>query len=199
MPDQWIESMRSDVMLEIEINTIDAGWIHGVIKKDELHYYFGYSWISNVLNDIMKGLLIVGGFFEDHQLNHDQFTAYCEPAIDDWKFYKDENTLMITIHSYEDESRAMLMEQVQIQCGYDEFIKAFVIGMTTIIKKIGLYGYRVEMEEEFPLSLFLKLYDISRQTSRIKEKELTFDETYGRGGHASNINAELEIIREIFM
>lgn len=185
-------------MLEIEINTIDAGWIHGVIRKDELHYYFGYSWISNVMNDIMKGLLIVGGYFEDHHLNHDQFTAYCEPAIDDWKFSKNDNDLVITIHSYEDESRLGLIEKVELKCDYDEFVKAFIAGVTAIIKKIGLYGYRMEWEEEFPLSLFLKLNDICQNTTMICTKELTLDDTYGRGGHASNINAELEIMKEIF-
>lgn len=185
-------------MLEFEFHTIDAGWIHGVIKSEEIKYYFGYSWISNFLNDIMRGLLNAGHFFEDFYRDYNAFTAYCEPAIDDWKLRKDGDKLTITIHSYEDETRAVVMEQVQIKCDYDEFIKAFVIGMAAIIKKIGLYGYRVEMEEEFPLSLFLKLYDISMQSTRIKEKELTLDETYGRGGHASNINAELEIMREIF-
>jgi len=77
---------------------------------------------------------------------------------------KNENELMININSFTDDTRKELIENVRMQCDYDNFVKNLFNALTKLIKKIGLYGYRIEWDEEFPLALYLKLYDIVNNT-----------------------------------
>lgn len=90
-------------MIKINFITLEAGWIKGEIVTEEKKMYFDYSWISNFLNDLLKATLSIGGYIEG--MNREKFTAYWEPAIDDWLLYKKENNLIIQINCFEDETR----------------------------------------------------------------------------------------------
>ena len=156
-------------MIKINFITLEAGWIEGEIVTEEKNMYFDYSWISNFLNDLLKATLSIGGYIEG--MNREKFTAYWEPAIDDWLLYKNENNLIIQINCFEDETRKKQIETTKIQCDYIEFIKTLFDSLTKLIKRVGIYGYRTEWDEEFPLSLYLKLYDIIYDKNYLDLKE----------------------------
>lgn len=183
-------------MIKINFITLEAGWIKGEIVTEEKKMYFDYSWISNFLNDLLKATLSIGGYIEG--MNREKFTAYWEPAIDDWLLYKKENNLIIQINCFEDETRKKQIETTKIQCDYIEFIKTLFDGLTKLIKRVGIYGYRTEWDEEFPLSLYLKLYDIIYDKNYLDLKEWSLEETYCHGSHVSNISNELALLNEIF-
>lgn len=183
-------------MIQIEFFSIDAGWISGQINVADVEYYFHYSYITNFLDDLLKSLLYIDNQLED-ELYLEHFIAHWEPAIDDWYFVKDNQKLSMTIKSYEDESRKNIIENIVIECDYYEFVDCLIQGLTLFIKKIGLYAYHIEWGEEFPLSYYLKLKDICQKEQRIHLKELTLEETYGRGGRVSNIFEELELFTQI--
>ena len=91
--------------------------------------------------------------------------------IDDWLLYKKENNLIIQINCFEDETRKKQIETTKIQCDYIEFIKTLFDSLTKLIERVGIYGYRTEWDEEFPLSLYLKLYDIIYDRNYLDLKE----------------------------
>lgn len=82
------------------------------------------------------------------------------------------NCLQIEIQSFEDESRKELIEQVIVECNYYDFVQSLIDGLVSLLKRIGLYGYYVEWNEEFPLSLLLKLYDIIQPNERLNLQTL---------------------------
>ncbi|WP_154889244.1 hypothetical protein [Longibaculum muris] len=182
--------------MKIEFYTLDAGWIDGQMRVNDIHYYFNYSWISHFLDDLLKGLLYIDGHLLDNGY-FDTFTAYVEPAIDDWKLTKKGNCLQIEIQSFEDESRKELIEQVVVECNYYVFVQSLIDGLVSLLKRIGLYGYYVEWNEEFPLSLLLKLYDIIQPNERLNLQTLSLEETQGRGGSASDLSIELNLLKDI--
>ena len=183
-------------MVYFEFYTVIAGWIEGQIIVDEKNKYFHYSWITNFLDDLLKAVLYIGGYLDNANL--DKFTAHLEPAIDDWSLSKKGTQLMIAINRCENETRKELIESVRMQCDYYDFVQSFFNALTKIIKKTGLYGYRVEWNEEFPLALYLKLYDVVNNTDFLDLKELTLEETCGRKGQATDINKEFALLTDIF-
>ena len=182
-------------MVDIEFHTVHVGWIEGRIMSNEKDIYFSYSWITNFLDDLLKAVLYIGGHIEDTNL--EKFTAESEPAVDDWLLSKKENVLMIDIKSYENNTRKELIENIIIQCDYYDFIKSLFNALTKLIEKIGLYGYRIEWDEEFPLALYLKLYDIVNNTHFFDLKELTIEESY-KQGQTTDISNELALLIDIF-
>lgn len=183
-------------MIKINFITLEAGWIEGEIVTEEREMYFNYSWISNFLNDLLKATLSIGGYIEG--MNREKFTAYSEPAIDDWLLYKKENDLIIQINCFKDETRKKQIETTKIQCDYFEFIKNLFESLTELIKRVGIYGYRTEWDEEFPLSLYLKLYDIIYNRNYLDLKDWSLEEAHCQGGCVSNISNELTLLNEIF-
>lgn len=118
-------------MIKINFITLEAGWIKGEIVTEEKKMYFDYSWISNFLNDLLKATLSIGGYIEG--MNREKFTAYWEPAIDDWLLYKKENNLIIQINCFEDETRKKQIETIKTTskrrgflCGYKPLLLARV-------------------------------------------------------------------------
>lgn len=182
-------------MVDIEFHTVNAGWIEGRIITDEKDIYFSYSWITNFLDDLLKAVLYVGGYIDDTNL--EKFTAESEPAVDDWLLSKKENELMIDIISFEDDTRKELIENDRLQCDYHDFIKNLFNALTKLIKKIGLYAYRIEWDAEFPLALYLRLYDIVKDTHFFDLKEIPFEESY-RQGQTTDVNNELALLTDIF-
>lgn len=182
-------------MIQIDFSSVCAGWLCGQIKIANTEYYFDYSYITNFLDDLLKGLLYIDNHLED-ELYLERFTAYWEPAIDDWYFVKDNQKLNITITSYEDESRKSKIEQIEFECNYYEFVDALIQGLTIFLKKVGLYAYHIEWGEEFPLSYYLKLKDVCQKESQIHLEKLSLDETYEQGGRVSNIFKELDLLTQ---
>lgn len=182
-------------MIKIDFERLEAGWIEGKIITEENNLYFSYSWISNFLNDLLKAFLYVGGYIENRSL--DRFTAYSEPAIDDWLFNKKDNDLVIQINCFKDETRNKQIEITEIRCDYNEFMDALFESLTRLIKRVGIYGYRTEWEEEFPISLYMKLYDVLNHSHYLDLNKLSLEKTYNQGGQVSNISNELTLISEI--
>lgn len=84
-----------------------------------------------------------------------------------------------------------------MECNYYDFVQSLIDGLVSLLKRIGLYGYYVEWNEEFPLSLLLKLYDIIQPNERLNLQTLSLEETQGRGGSASDLSIELNLLKDI--
>lgn len=182
-------------MIQIEFSSVYAGWLCWQVKVADIEYYFTYSYITNFLDDLLKTLLNI-----DNQLGNkmhlERFLTYCEPAVDDWYFVKDNQKLNITITRYEDESRGNKVKTIEIDCGYYEFVEALIQGLTVFLKKVGLYAYHIEWGQEFPLSYYLKLKDICQKKQQIILKKLIVDDTYEQTGRVSNIFKELDLLTQ---
>lgn len=52
--------------------------------------------------------------------------------------------------------------------------------------------------EEFPLSLYLKLVDISKRANQLVFKKVSKDDNRGSEANATELHVELTVINEIF-
>lgn len=192
--------MKAEVkMVSFKIYSVSAGQIEGKIivgtsLENYTEYYFSYSYLSNFLDDLVKGLLAVNNSLEDNS-DSNTFTAYWEPAIDDWKLEKQNEKLKITVISYSDKTRQEKKNTAFIECNYYKFVKAIITGLTELIKETGFYGYRTEWEKEFPFSLYLKLADIIQDKQTIFTTERSLEDTQGFGGVSSDYIAELRLLQ----
>ena len=92
------------------------------------------NWYIRFITLCMSNFNIPGGYIEG--MNREKFTAYWEPAIDDWLLYKKENNLIIQINCFEDETRKKQIETTKIKCDYIEFIKNLFDSFTKLIERV---------------------------------------------------------------
>lgn len=69
--------------------------------------------------------------------------------------------------------------------------------MKNIFVKYGLLGYRHSWGYEFPISLFLKLLDISKRNNLIKLEEVSGDENFGLDASRTDIVTEMDVLKTI--
>lgn len=175
---------------------ISSGWIMGEMKNASQKHFFDYSYLTNFIEDIMKALLYVhGDWAQDEPVNH--FKAVWEPAMDMWEMTLTENTLSIDIKHYNDMEGKEYREQSNYEFNYYEFLEAFIMTMKDMLNKYGLLGYRESWGYEFPISLLVKLLDISRKSGRIKLGEITKEDNLGLEASKTDIDVEVALVNEL--
>ncbi len=172
---------------------IDAGWIMGEIKDGTRSHFFDYSWITNFLDDLMKALLCVHGDWEQDE-RAGQFRGEWEPAVDCWYLQMEGGRLFIHIDRYKDEKEETTCEKIHLEFDYYDFLEEFVDVMKGVLDKYGLLGYRKAWGEEFPISLFLKLADISEGSDKVKFFVIPEKDNMGCETLGTELNLEMEIL-----
>lgn len=176
---------------------IESGWIMGEFRNGSQTHFFDYSYITNFLEDFMKALLYVhGDWAQDEYVN--QFKTAWEPSTEKWNITLNNGKLVINIKKYADEDMREYREEKTLEFNYYEFLEAFIIEMKGVLDKYGLLGYRDSWGEEFPISLYLKLVDISRRTNKIEFKTISQKDNMGFEARKTAIEMEVALINEIF-
>lgn len=181
-------------MNKFEILSISAGWITGVIKDNNKEHLFDYSYIRNFLDNLMKALLYVNGAWpEDEKVF--VFDNECEPVTEVWTLRKDNEKLNINITAFEDFTKQRFIEESVLVYDNYEFLTIFIFEIQSMLRKYGLLGYRDSWWHEFPISLFLKLIDIKEKKNLLSMSQIDIEENLGLEAQRSNLNNEIELIR----
>ena len=172
---------------------ISSGWIMGEIKNDSQEFVFDYSYMTNFLDDMMKVLLVLhGDWAKDEEA--DKFKATWEPATDVWEMDLEGEIFFIRIKQYQDFECTEYKEEKKFRFDYYEFLNSFNNTMKELLDKYGLLGYRESWGREFPLSLYLKLLDISKKRNIIKLEEISEENNFGLDANRTDIKAEVALM-----
>lgn len=175
---------------------IASGSIMGEMKNSSQTHFFDYSYMTNFLEDFMKALLYVhGDWAQDEYVN--QFKTVWEPSTEKWNMTFSKDKLFVNIKEYEDMDTREYRGEKTLEFNYYEFLEAFIIEMKEMLDKYGLLGYRDSWGEEFPISLYLKLVDISRKTNKIELKTISQKNNMGFEASKTDIGMEVTVINEI--
>jgi hypothetical protein len=69
--------------------------------------------------------------------------------------------------------------------------------MESVLQRYGLFGYRMEWESEFPLSLFLKIKDIASGRNNLRlSVVIPEEENAGIEVKGSDFSVECDILKE---
>lgn len=183
----------------IQIYSVCAGWIDGCIAEGNMKYYFNYSYLHDFLSDLMTALLTVHGEWAADE-RKENFYAVLEPGKEFWKVSLDNGILEIKIsQKYINTDGDEISEEVCFRFDDKLFLNDFLAEMKALLKKYGLLGYKTEWEYEFPLSLLLKLADISDGNNRLKLSDVPSEENMGLDSVMSDFSAEADILNELFI
>ena len=175
------------------IHAISAGWMQGQISDGEKTHYFDYSYITNFLDDFMLALLTVDGHWPTDERKH-RFRTELEPAIEYWTLSKVQDKLHIHIKNYEDTHAEAAREEVLLVCEYHRFLADFIAEMERVLSVFGLVGYRENWTYEFPISLFLKLKDSSKDINTLLYRTLPAEDNVGLEVQVTDFTGERELL-----
>ena len=176
------------------IHSISAGWIFGQISDGNKIHYFDYSYITNFLDDFMLALLTVGGHWPTDERKH-RFRTELEPGIEYWTVSKVQDKLHIHIETYEDGYTKIPCKEVLLVCEYQKFLEDFITEMERVVSVFGFLGYRVNWTYEFPIALFLKLKDSSKDTHTLSYETLPAENNMGLEVQVTDFASERELLR----
>ena len=145
----------------IQITRISVGWIDGIIQDEQTKIFFSNSYMDNFLDDFMLAVLTILGEYSPDE-HKETFRATIEPDSAKWSFSlvgQDIHIHEIVYGCYND-PESILSDKTVI-LNKDVFLQDFIAEMESVLQRYGLFGYRMEWESEFPLSLFLKIKDIA--------------------------------------
>ena len=178
-----------------EIKSISSGWMMGEIGDGQQKHFFDYSYLTNFLNDFMETLLCVHGEWEPYTYK-DRFRTELEPAVEDWYVCKKQDKLLIHIKNYESEYSDKVEKEIPLTFDFDDFLSEFVQEMDRVLRCYGLVGYRENWSYEFPVGLYLMLKNISKGKNSLVLDKLTAEQHLGTEATVSDLNKELELLRE---
>lgn len=168
----------------------------GEMKNGSHKHFFDYSYLTNFIEDITKALIYVHDDWRwDEPVN--SFKTISEPATAIWKMTLRQEILCINIKKYADLESTDYKEEVQLEFGYYEFLEAYITSMKTVLHKYGLLGYRKEWGYDFPMSLLVKVMDISKKSDRIWLKEISAADNFGTEACSTDIQIERAYIDEL--
>lgn len=176
------------------IHSISAGWILGQISDGNKTHYFDYSYITNFPDDFMLALLTVGGHWPIDERKH-RFRTEREPSIEYWTVSKVQDKLHIHIKTYKDRHTEVACKEVLLVCGYHKFLEDFIAEMERVLSVFGLLGYRVNWTYEFPISLFLKLKDSSKDINALSYGTLSAEDNVGSEVQVTDFARERELLK----
>ena len=178
------------------IHSISAGWIQGQISDGNKIHYFDYSYITNFLDDFMLALLIVCGHGPTDEQKH-RFRTELEPDIEYWTVSKVQDELHIHIKTYLDGHTEAACEEVSLVCEYHRFLADFISEVERVLSVFGLVGYRENWTYEFPISLFLKLKDSSKDINTLSYGTLSAEDNVGSEVQVTDFTSERELLKLI--
>lgn len=132
----------------------------------------------------------------DPEERKDRFKVEMEPAVSEMKVSLEGNDLVFDIALFESEFAEREYERLCVRVDKGRFLDDFLREMSGVLHKFGLSGYRKEWSYEFPLSLYLKLYDL-HNGNRIKTEQGSADDNIGQEYVRTDLDVEKLLIGEI--
>lgn len=114
----------------------------------------------------MLSFQTVGGHWSTDERKY-RFRTEREPSIEYWTVSKVQDKLHIHIQTYKDRYKEVACKEVLLVCEYHKFLEDFIAEMERVLSVFGFWGYRVNWTYEFPISLFLKLKDSSKDINAL--------------------------------
>ena len=177
------------------IDGIFAGWIHGAISDGDNRFDLVASYITDFTNDFMLALLTALGEWDTDE-RKDRFKVEIEPSVSKWKVSLEGKELVFDIATFESEFAEREKWHDIVRVDKDRFLDDFLNTMSDVLHKFGLLGYRKEWSYEFPLSLYLKLYDL-HTGNRIKTEQGSANDNIGQEYVRTNLDVEKGLIGRI--
>lgn len=177
------------------IDGIYAGWIVGNISDSNDSYYFHASYLTDFPNDLMLALLTALGDWDPDE-RKDRFKVEMEPAVSKLQISLEGKELVFDIATFESEHAEREKRHDIVRVDKDRFLDDFLSTMSDVLHKFGLLGYRKEWSYEFPLSLYLKLYDL-HNGNRIKTEQGSAKDNIGQEYVRTDLDVEKGLIGEI--
>ncbi len=181
----------------IQITRISVGWIEGIIQDEHTKIYFNNSYMDNFLDDFMLAVLtVLNEYPADY--HKETFRATIEPATAKWNFSLAVQDIHIReiVYGYYNDPETILGDTTVI-LNKDVFLQDFIAEMESVLQRYGLFGYRMEWESEFPLSLFLKIKDIASGKNDLRlSVVIPEEENAGIEVKGSDFSVECDILKE---
>lgn len=162
------------------LNGIGCADIH--LEFEGKSYYFGPSYLSEPLVDLVEGLLhvIPGCVPEDERRHVSTFCWNYEPVGSEWRIsLHDHSHLRIHVVEYDDIDAKIGGPKLvlDIICGLREFACQVVKALESIILKYGFVGYRQTWytEHDFPISGYLRLKYYLQKGTKFPTEEVKED------------------------
>ena len=178
-----------------QIGQISAGWICGKLTDGKSTVYFSNSYITNFLDDFMLALLTILNEYpaDEHK---EVFRTVEEPTASIWKVaVVPDNLITIHIDSFSSMECEELIRSEHLCFPKASFLQDFITEMERILNKFGLYGYRMEWDSEFPLSLFLKLKSVYEKTDVMSVSEISEMENQGVIASCTSLEKECKMLQ----
>lgn len=158
------------------------GWADVHIECEGKTYYFGPSYLSEPLVDLVEGLLhvIPGCVPEDERRQVSTFCWNYEPVGSEWRIsLHDHSHLRIHVAEYDDIDAKtggpkLVFDRV---CDLREFVSEVVKALESIILKHGFVGYRQTWytRQDFPISGYLRLKHYLQKGTKYPTEEAKED------------------------
>jgi len=179
-----------------KIDQVSSGWFEGVVTDKSKSIYFSASYLTDFPNDLMNAMLYALGRIPKDGDGKDSFKIEYEPAVGKWNISIDNDNFIITEKIYDDDNFKKETVSTTVIVPKDFFLHDFLMEMKKIINMFGLIGYRTEWGYEFPLSLYMQLWDVFRKNKDliIKEKVVDGPENLGVNYEMTDFVRECEII-----
>ena len=142
----------------------------------------------------MLALLTVCGHWPTDERKH-RFRTELEPGIEYWTVSKEQDELHIHIKTYVDGYTEAAREEVLLVCEYHRFLADFISEMERVLSEFGIVGYRENWTYEFPISLFLKLKDSSKDINTLSYGTLSAEDNVGLEVQVTDFTSERELLK----
>lgn len=154
------------------IHRISAGWFEGSITDKSNQIFFDASYITDFPTGLMNAMLYALGRLPKDEEEKASFRSEYEPAIGKWHISKKGNSFVIHEFLFPDDFTEKASDSSTVSVPIDAFLHDFLSEMRRIINMFGLVGYRSEWGHEFPLSLYLQLWDVYQKGEHFITKEV---------------------------
>lgn len=180
----------------IHIDRISSGWIDGTIHDEQTKIVFSNSYLQNFLDDFMLAILTV---FDEYPADEhkETFRAEMEPISAKWNFSAIGQDIYIQVIEYDCYESSNILSDKTVVLNKAAFLYDFISEMDSVLQRFGLFGYRMEWESEFPLSLFLKIKDIvSGKNALCLSVVIPKEENAGIEANGSDFSVECNILKD---
>lgn len=89
------------------------------------------------------------------------------------------------------------MQEITLTFDFYDFPDEFVWEMDLVLRCYGFVGYRENWSIDFPVGLYLRLKNIYKGHSKLAISEITAEQHFGADATVSDLNRELELLREV--
>lgn len=195
----------------------EAGWLNLELNINKKIHTYHYGWTTDFIGDFLETLVSLTNLYDDYFDKKICFWAFSEPVIDLWELKKIKDKPQIRITSCKDVDiqkivveknllqnynsdiflpKEKIIEIVEIEVNYREFLQEIVKSLDELLNKYGIIGYRINIISfEFPLSLYLILKIYCLDNNILKITMLPLGENQYIDAKLSELAEELRIIK----